>query len=66
MQALEAEELRAAERDAMAAVSMARRVFLVDPPVACQRGGTADSDIQNFVLVEGKEVHMSELFRLKR
>ena len=45
--------------------SWARRVFLVDPPVARQHLGSVDSDIQNFHLVEGREVHVSELLRGK-
>mmetsp|Transcript_62397 Transcript_62397/g.103793 ORF Transcript_62397/g.103793 Transcript_62397/m.103793 type:complete len:413 (+) Transcript_62397:163-1401(+) len=39
---------------------MAQRVFLVDPPVACQSNGSADSDIQNFVLFNGTEMHVSD------
>ena len=40
----------------------ARRVYLVEPPVARQAQGQADSDIQNWILVDGREVHLREMF----
>ena len=44
--------------------SMAHRVHLVEPPVACQASlngfPSADSDIQNFVVVQGEEMHLSD------
>ena len=58
------DDVRRGAQAAMAASeSMSHRIFLVEPPVACQAMGTADSDIQNWVLIEGKEVHVSEMFR---
>jgi hypothetical protein len=54
---------RQAQRELAAVPSMASRVYLLDPPVACQANGTADSDIQNYSLVGGREVHVSEMFR---
>ena len=49
--------------DAPPQVSMLSRVYLVDPPIAHQAMGTADSDIQNWVVFDGKEMSVAQMFQ---